>query len=264
MQITEERVKKLLNVFEKILREGKLTSALAGSVAGQLGFACTQRFGRLGRAKLRPFYRRQHDKVGVTALNNQLLQAITFWQFYLKRGPPREIPVNVSQLQTVVSYSDGEGSGGVGIAIFPPPPFAPRAGYIRVPESLREHWWRINGSTALRDTDIHYIEAVGPLLVLSNWPDLLKGRLWVHYIDNDSALASLVNGSSLVQASDLLTGATWERVADLKVFPWFERVQSASNPVDGLSRGDMEGPWILEEISFPRSVLRVFQQEAAR
>ena len=161
-------MRKLLAVFESVLRECKLTSALAGSIAGQLGFACTQRFGRLGRAKLRPFYRRQHDVVGLTVLNNQLLQAITFWQLYLKRGPPREIPVNVSQMQTVILYSDGEGSGGVGIAIFPPPPYAPRAGYIRVPDSLRDHWWHINGSVAMRNTDIHYIEAVGPLLVLEN------------------------------------------------------------------------------------------------
>ena len=33
-------------------------------------------------------------------------------------------------------------------------------------------------------------------------------------------------------------------LAGLGVIPWFDRVESSSNPVDGLSRGADEGPWV--------------------
>ena len=33
--------------------------------------------------------------------------------------------------------------------------------------------------------------------------------------------------------------------------PWFDRVDSKSNPVDKLSRGQVEGDWDLVPIAFP-------------
>ena len=40
------------------------------------------------------------------------------------------------------------------------------------------------------------IEAVGPLVLLENFPDLFRGSLWLHFLDNAAALSNLVNGSS--------------------------------------------------------------------
>ena len=46
-----------------------------------------------------------------------------------------------------------------------------------------------------------------------------------------------------MHSGDLIVGKAWELVARRRLFPWFDRVDSKSNPVDGLSRGRMEGPW---------------------
>ena len=62
-------------------------------------------------------------------------------------------------------------------------------------------------------------------------------------IDNVAAQASLVKGSSSVDEGDVITGYTWELACDLGVRPWFDRVASKSNPVDGISRGDLKGDW---------------------
>jgi hypothetical protein len=36
---------------------------------------------------------------------------------------------------------------------------------------------------------------------------------------------------------------SWHMVGKLGACPWFDRVDTKSNPVDGLSRGDLQGPW---------------------
>ena len=75
------------------------------------------------------------------------------------------------------------------------------------------------------------------------FPNLLKGCLWIHFIDNVGAQHSLVRGSASILSGDLAVGAIWRRIAALDIYPYFDRVASASNPLDGLSRRVFEGPW---------------------
>ena len=103
--------------------------------------------------------------------------------------------------------------------------------------------------------DIIEIEAVAPLLILHNWPELLREALWIHFIDNNSALGSLVKGSSSVLQQDLVIGRTWTLAASIGALPWFDRVDTHSNPVDGLSRGDFRGVWNWQDIEFPTELM---------
>ena len=97
--------------------------------------------------------------------------------------------------------------------------------------------------------------------VLANYPALQKGRMWLHFIDNAAALSSLVNGSSVCEGV-VIIGATWSRIQCLEVFPWFDRVDSSSNPVDGLSRGRLAGPWTVSRLTFPVSLLPALRHAA--
>ena len=111
-----------------------------------------------------------------------------------------------------------------------------------------------------RFNDIFEIEAVGLLVLLENFPDQFRGSLWLHFLDNAAALSNLVNGSSSVIQGDILIGATWSQIQHLQVLPWFDRVDSKSNPVDGLSRRRLDGPWKVESLAFPGSLLRAQRQ----
>ncbi len=109
-----------------------------------------------------------------------------------------------------------------------------------------DHVWR----------DIFELESIGPLLVIMAWGHRMRSCLWTHYIDNEAALASMVRGSSSVDSGDIIVGATWQRCIELNVMPWFDRVQSSANPVDGLSRGNTDGPWVtVQPLQFPEHVL---------
>ena len=75
------------------------------------------------------------------------------------------------------------------------------------------------------------------------------------FIGNAGALSCLVNGGSSVESGDTITDMTWSRIAAIRCFPCFDRVDSASNPVDGLSRGKLAGPWNMEPIRFPGELI---------
>ena len=128
----------------------------------------------------------------------------------------------------------------------------PLAGVLEVPVEVRQLW-----DTQMcrgRHNDIFEIEGVGPLVILENYPELLKGRMWLHFIDNAAALSSLVNGSSVCEGV-VIIGVTWSRIQCLEVYPLFDRVDSSSNPVDGLSLGRLAGPWRASRLTFPVSLL---------
>ena len=79
----------------------------------------------------------------------------------------------------MVSYSDGEGSyAQVGIALWAQGQKMARAGVVRIPDDLRTRW--DSKRKGNRYNDIFEVEAVGPLLVLTNFGEDLVDCLWLH------------------------------------------------------------------------------------
>ena len=112
--------------------------------------------------------------------------------------------------------------------------------YTEVPRVLRRLWAKqVRGLFS----DIFQVEAVGPLLLAHNYGERLRGRYWLHFIDNSSAQYSIIKGSSSVDSGDIIVGATWSLIAELQSWLWIDRVASKSNPIDGVSRLDFTGPW---------------------
>ena len=178
----------------------------------------------------------------------------------MHRAPPRAVFSNCDRRHVVITYSDGEGAdAGVGIAAwcFEKLGPIPLAGFIEVPEEVRCLWSRQRASYSVDEEwrDITAIEAIGPLLILHNWPWLVRDALWIHFIDNNGALGALVKGFSSVNEQDIIIGETWARIVSLRTIVWFDRVDSASNPVDGLSSKYFSGVWQWRQISFPASLL---------
>jgi len=57
---------------------------------------------------------------------------------------------------------------------------------------------------------------------------------------------------------DTVVGATWWRSRKFDVYAYFDRVESEANPVDGLSRGRMEGPWLkIDKAKLPQNMLQL-------
>ena len=71
--------------------------------------------------------------------------------------------------RTVVTYSDGEGSGHVGVAIWSNTLTRPQAGRIRVPDVIRKIWTAHRRGPGEEFNDIQEVEGIGPLIALTTW-----------------------------------------------------------------------------------------------
>ena len=262
LYVTTARLQALDKMLLQILLQGRLASGQAASLSGKLGFTITGTFGKVGRAKIRPILRRAYSSY--QRLTYQLQCCLIWWRKFFRCYEPRPIPMSLQHLPTIISYSDGEGSqAGVGVAAWCPWLQHPVAAYARVPQVVRDMW----GSMAGKDTyrDIFLVEAVGPLLILEAFPKLVKDALWIHFIDNSGSEASLVSGSSSIDAGDHIVGMTWERIAKRRLWPYFDRVESEANPVDKLSRGVSSGPWRrVIDVEFPTRELMALADECQK
>lgn len=247
--VTKKRLQALEASIRSVLLSNTLGSGYAAALAGKLSFTITAAFGRLVRARIRPIIRRAYSNV--KRLGFQLVACLSWWLRFLRTYDVRPIPSNLQGIPTVISYSDGEGrDAGVGAAVWVPWLQHPLAAFTHVPPEIRELWSYHTGSEGGRD--IFMIEAVGPLLLLLAFPRIFRSVLWIHFIDNTAAEASLISGSSSLDVADHIVGLTWEKCCKRRVWPYFDRVSSKSNPVDLLSRGDKRGPWRgVKEVAFP-------------
>ena len=175
---------------------------------------------------------------------------------------PRAFRVDMREARHVISYSDGDSAaGGVGAGLWFSPDHPPVAGFLEVPVEIR-HLWREQQEREFRY--IFELEAFAPLLILADWRNMLMLQcVWTHYIDNDGALAALISGSSSVTSGDCIVGETWRLCDEHQVLPWYERVESKSNPLDGLRGGWTEGPWnSIEQFTVPEALLNLLRAGA--
>ena len=63
--------------------------------------------------------------------------------------------------------------------------------------------------------------------------------MWIDFVDNEGAKHSLIKGSSKAVHTNQIVFTTWETCRARRLYPWWERVSSADNPVDKASRGDL-------------------------
>ena len=177
-----------------------------------------------------PFKLRQYGKNGSSHLTPEIERAIGFWLSFLPRGPFRAVPPH-SGTPFVITMSDGEGTGSVAAAIWSPLAAGgvhqPRWFQVDLPPSVLEAW---SQSTDLEPQHhINKIEAIVPAICLCTWPNLAV----VDY--------------------------TWAQIPALGCWPWFKRVPSECNIVDGLSRKNFAtafaNNWLRDSAQLPEPLL---------
>ena len=98
-----------------------------------------------------------------------------------------------------------------------------------------------------RKTQILAAEAVAVLTALVLSPELLAGREIVWFVDNEAALSSLVRGTSRAEDVGHIAACTQLAMMEHSCSAWYEWIDSASNPSDGLSRDGVLDEWTIEQ-----------------
>ena len=84
---------------------------------------------------------------------------------------------------------------------------------------------------------IFLLESIAQIIPAFLFGDVLRGK-FACFIDNEAARFALTKGFSSDEVVNSLAGAFWAWAAKQGTYPWFERVSSAANAADALSRFD--------------------------
>ena len=238
---TPERCTALTARIGEILVTNKLSAAEASQLAGRLGFASGQLFGKAGASALWHLRRRAEGRGKMGDLSSSLAYALQFWRENLEDGTPKKM-FFVHKLPPLLLFTDGfcdqeEGrvrAGYGGILIDPATDFAEAFGEL-VPDSLVDSWRRLGGY----DRVVAQAEILPTIVARLLWRRQLSGdpgRRIVNFIDNDSARYGLLKGYSPTWSSAFLLGEFWRQEGKLQLCSRFERVPTKSNCADGPSR----------------------------
>jgi hypothetical protein len=243
-----DRVQKLVNEIQKILREGSLEPDSAARLAGKLSFVSTTLFGRIGKGPLSPLYKRAHQQ-GESAITPVLLRSLRTLTRILQLSQPKFCPFPSNKPYVATIYADAFFQAGDDA----------KMGKRRAPGDLSNGWGFIcrteHGVTYAhgRAPDslvrcfcrshayIYFLELLGQVLSL-----VVNRRFLPHYIiafcDNAAGTAALSKGFSTSgsdQAVNNLLAMCWSFLARMGWNVHFEWIPSEQNIADPVSRGDL-------------------------
>ena len=155
------------------------------------------------------------------------------------------------------AFEKSKGSGGFLAVCYEPNHRQLRVGrVVDIPLDVYRHW-------GTHETYIAHLEMLMILVAMIDLAPLLRGRRGVWYIDNVAALMAMVRGrannADLDKRAEILQGAMFA----LRIWIYFEWVESDSNWSDGISREGLNDPWqaangfLSSHCSFLAAVLRL-------
>jgi hypothetical protein len=245
MHISATRRAKLLSTLDGVLASDRLTGAEASKLRGQLQFALTSVWGRVGRCGLQALSERQyggapHDE----PLGPHLRPALVFLRACITSMPPRSLPLAPPAEPHTIMYTDAMYEPGkpvrVGGVIFSPRRRRPLGFTAIIPEHVVQSWLP-------KQQQIGQAEAFAPLVALCAWPELFRDICLLHFVDNTSALACFLKGYSSKQDTAAIVGIMHLWLCHLRCCAWWEHVPSHLNCSDGLSREGTTHNWTAEQ-----------------
>lgn len=202
----------------------------------------------MGRCFLCPIFRRSYSDL--RKLGTPLRAALVWWLLFLRDYCPRPIHCSIQSLPCVASYSEGGSYAGIGAAVWHGKE-VPLVVFSTVPTVIRNQWQRFSGTDG--HGDIFLIEALGPLVLLLVFPKIFRDAMWIYYIDNTAAEASLIRGATSSYIGNHIVGLTWLLIQKRRLWPYFELSQrqiqlmvcpDVSSWVPGKEFTSDHSPWV--------------------
>ena len=228
LRLTAKRRDDLAADVDSALRARRLSRRDAARLGGQMGFATTAMFGRIGRVYA------SNVSAHRGGWSERLADALAWWKALL-RCPIYHRRVHGDQRPVVLGWVDGSwdmdtGTGAIGGMLLSSR-CSGRSFSAHIPQHLCAELLRVGKKQ--RNTQS---ELLAVLVLLLTCPDELRGARLILFEDNTPALENILSGAANDDHSKDIVGAIWLLLGVLGVELWIEWVASESNPADAFSR----------------------------
>ena len=247
-------VHKVVDAADLILDRGACTPGEAAKLRGSATWAAGNTFGRAGRLGLRPLKDRQYQGPNEpNEVNEDLRVGLRFLKEVLPKMQPRPTRIMGTSPPPVVVYSDASWPQFMDLEEAVKKGEPPRLGWVVfVPGEKPRGYTMVLGKEFMdallpRKTQIFAAEAIAVLTALVLLPGHFAQRELLWFIDNESAVSSLIRGGSKAQDVGHLAAATHLALIEERCMAWFEWIDSDSNPADGLSRDGLLDQWTIQQ-----------------
>jgi hypothetical protein len=235
---TEKRKAQVLHELLEVSRNKKITSKLAESLVGKLQFMEAQCFGRLGRSYLRCLRKFISTSALLEETDVKEIHALAAW---LQKSEPRKISPGESGVSILFTDGACEFVGDhrqvtCGAILFPADNTPPQMFGFEIPTHICKEWAHAENKEQL----VTEAELFPTLIALRVWKNHFRNTRTLIFIDSEPAKHCLIRGTSKVMTCANLVKSCYELVDEIKMFPWFSRVPSKSNPADAPSRLEFE------------------------
>ena len=234
VSVDPRRRASVLSLADATLAAGALTHTQAAKLAGKMRWALCPCFGRVGLALLRPLHAVRDI---ASPMPDELREAVAGLRLLADCLPPRTLPVLASGAPLSVVFTDAAfeaGRGTLGVVV-------KRPGRPLLWTACDCPPWVLQAFAALDRPKAQYIgqlELLAAVVAYTTFADELRGEHVIHWIDNESAVYSLVKGYTSAPDSARIVNLYHACVTQLGVTPWLEYVQSDDNIADLPSRGE--------------------------
>ena len=228
-----DRIEKLMSKLKRVEQAGSVTIHEAQVVLGWFNFASGFYAGKPFKLMMRTLTRVVgHDPPSQKTLRTVARHAMAL----LQAAPPRLINCFQDISPIIHIWTDGsweDGVAGIGAVVLDMSVGTGRVFQGEVPKELTARW-----STEVGSQIICEVELFALIAVRSYLQNMLHGRKTLYWIDNDSARATVIKGSSKSAAMFTMALILAEVDNASPTLAWIERVPSYSNVADWPSRGE--------------------------
>ena len=250
--VSTERRAKVMSIIDAAVEKWSLTPAEASSLRGKARYCVCPVFGRVGLAAVTLLSKRQKATGDTSELDDELADVLAFLRVVIRVMPSFRVPIYRDLRPAIVVLTDASfATGHTWLGFFVHCPYLNRSWWAGMPTPP----WLLAllASHRLRETYIGQIEgAVTSCPYFSRDPrmpaELFRGRSVIHYIDNQGALYSMINGRSKDPDMNRIAFVTLLRQSQLSCNVWFDYVPSASNIADLPTRLDAAAFARLEQL----------------
>ena len=228
--VPEEKRLEILRIIQRSIELRKMSSEMVEKLIGKLNFFQMQAVGRIMRHTFPIMYKQLYSGVPEERLSMQFVQALREWERLFSR--PVERAIRFTNNVKYIIYTDassvmGGSIGGCLIAVSNCTKV--RQFGTRVPRDLIQQ--NVDGSV-----HINLLETLAAVFAMVEFREEIENSSVVLFNDNNTALISLLRGCSKNPDSNKLAWAFWKFAGGANCTIWLERVNSAANPADILSR----------------------------